>query len=386
MSEFGSFNFHWDPFAFHSDELCGHHKGYLTHLNLDGSYSGDPHTRTVDGTATTSRPSVSSRCCATASGWRSRRASRRSLRANPITDGYSGLTTCVSINTAVAARFGEHRIALQPGRRGRRLQFYVDGKPARLSTEGIDLGGHRVTGVRRQRRDGGSARLRGRDRRPHHAGVLERPQRLVHERQRLEHERRRGNHGLHPAATVGCPGCATAATSARCRPTCRTGTASLYKKFADSWRVTDDTSLFVYEPGTSTKTFTDRDWPAEQASVQGEAGAPGARVPGSSRACRWTKAREICSAVTIEDLHNNCVFDVATTGDETFAEGYLLAQELRLYGTTVRLTAAEGPSRPGRMLDRRRGGSARRARQPGDHRHGDRGAVDGGPADADRRA
>src|SRR5207244_3396969 len=50
MSEFTSFNFEWQPFAFHSDELCGHHKGSLTHLNADGSYSGDPHTRTVDGT------------------------------------------------------------------------------------------------------------------------------------------------------------------------------------------------------------------------------------------------------------------------------------------------------------------------------------------------
>ena len=40
--------------------------------------------------------------------------------------------------------------------------------------------------------------------------------------------------------------------------------AVLYKKFADSWRVTDKTSLFVYAPGTSTKTFTDRGWPAEE--------------------------------------------------------------------------------------------------------------------------
>ena len=41
------------------------------------------------------------------------------------------------------------------------------------------------------------------------------------------------------------------------------------------------------------------------------------------------RARAICKAVTIDDLHQNCVFDVATTGDETFAEGYLFAQELR---------------------------------------------------------
>src|SRR5438105_2977479 len=49
MSEFTSFNLQWVPFSFHSDELCGYHKGSLTHLNADGSYSGDPHTLTVNG-------------------------------------------------------------------------------------------------------------------------------------------------------------------------------------------------------------------------------------------------------------------------------------------------------------------------------------------------
>ena len=39
---------------------------------------------------------------------------------------------------------------------------------------------------------------------------------------------------------------------------------ALYRTFADAWRVTDETSLFEYAPGTSTKTFTDPDWPAEK--------------------------------------------------------------------------------------------------------------------------
>lgn len=52
LSEFGSVNFRWTPFAFHSDELCGHHKGRLTpDFNFHGSYTGDPHTYTVDGIA-----------------------------------------------------------------------------------------------------------------------------------------------------------------------------------------------------------------------------------------------------------------------------------------------------------------------------------------------
>jgi hypothetical protein len=62
-------------------------------------------------------------------------------------------------------------------------------------------------------------------------------------------------------------------------------------------------------------------------------------------------ARGICNAVTMKDLHENCVFDVATTGDPIFAEGYLLAQELRLYGTAVKLTVSEAPARQDRMPD-----------------------------------
>jgi hypothetical protein len=110
----------------------------------------------------------------------------------------------------------------------------------------------------------------------------------------------------------------------------------LYKKFADSWRVTDETSLFVYEPGRSTKTFTDTDWPAEKppCRLKPEFEVADVRILESMP---LDKARGVCNAVRLKDLHENCVFDVATTGDEIFAQGYVLAQELRLYGTRVQL-------------------------------------------------
>ena len=122
----------------------------------------------------------------------------------------------------------------------------------------------------------------------------------------------------------------------------------LYKKFADSWRVTDQTSLFVYAPGTSTKTFTDPDWPAEKPPCKLK---PEFQVPGVPvfEGMPIERARAVCKAVTMDDLHKNCVFDVASTGDETFAEGYLLAQELRLFGTTVQCAGDEAPIRQDRM-------------------------------------
>jgi hypothetical protein len=345
MSEFGSFNFHWEPIGFHSDELDGHHTGYLTHLNMDGSYSGDPHTRTVDGTAYDFQ--AVGEFTLLRDGERLEVQTRQSPvgTANPITDGYSGLTTCVSITTAVAVRFREHRIALQPRRK--RLQFYVDGKAARLSAEGIDLGGHRVTGfdangqmgVRLDLQDQTVVLITPMFWSAHNVaylnvsvsntGATEGVMGFIPRDSWLPRLRDGSNVGPRPANLAD-------------------RYSVLYEKFAESWRVTDGMSLFVYEPGTSTETFTDREWPGGKPPCEVR---PDLQVPGVGvfEGMPVDKAREICSAVTIDDLHNSCVFDVAATGDPTFAEGYLLAQELRLYGTAVRLTAAGGPSLPGRI-------------------------------------
>ena len=54
--------------------------------------------------------------------------------------------------------------------------------------------------------------------------------------------------------------------------------------------------------------------------------------------------------MTEKDLHENCVFDVATTGDESFAKGYLIAQELRLSGTAVQIVGDKPRTRPGESL------------------------------------
>ena len=113
--------------------------------------------------------------------------------------------------------------------------------------------------------------------------------------------------------------------------------ATLYKKFADSWRVTDETSLFVYESGDSIKTFTDEDWPPEEPPCDLK---PQFEVPGVGvlEGMSIPEAEGICRGVIDKDLFEDCVFDVATTGDETFVRGYLMAQELRLYGTKVEIT------------------------------------------------
>ena len=57
---------------------------------------------------------------------------------------YTGLTTCVSLNTAVAARVGTHRVSFQPNISGvpdpSGLQLRVDGALTTLGAQGLDLG------------------------------------------------------------------------------------------------------------------------------------------------------------------------------------------------------------------------------------------------------
>jgi hypothetical protein len=60
------------------------------------------------------------------------------------TDGYDGLTTCVSLNTAVAARVGEHRVTYEPNLSGvpdpSGLQLRIDGVLTAVGPQGRDLG------------------------------------------------------------------------------------------------------------------------------------------------------------------------------------------------------------------------------------------------------
>jgi hypothetical protein len=348
MAEFQSFNFQWHPFAFHSDELCAHHKGTLTpDLNFHGSYTGDPHTHTVDGT-TYDFQSVGE-FTLLRNGERMEVQVRQTPVAtqHPVTDSYSGLTACVSVITAVAARVGKHTIALQPGGEKKQLILFVDGKPTRLSADGLDLGGHQVApfdadgeiGVRVDYADG--------------TILIATPAFW-------------DNHDIwyinvSVSNTTADEGIMGFIPKDSWLPRLRNGTSmgpmpsslqdryvALYKAFADSWRVTDKTSLFVYPPGTSTKTFADRDWPAEKSPCRLK---PQFEIPGvkTLKGIPIAEAKRICNGIAAGDLHNNCVFDVATTGDPIFANGYRLAQELRRYGTSVQIAEDEPPSRTDRL-------------------------------------
>jgi RHS repeat-associated protein len=85
----------------------------------------------------------------------------------------------------------------------------------------------------------------------------------------------------------------------------------LYTAFAESWRISQQESLFDYLPTESTATFTRRDIP--------KVSDPLAGIDAATR----TRAEEICRAagVTDEQTVANCVLDVALTKDPSYAGG-----------------------------------------------------------------
>jgi hypothetical protein len=82
----------------------------------------------------------------------------------------------------------------------------------------------------------------------------------------------------------------------------------LYGVWGDSWRITQEESLFDYAPGESTATFTKPN-PTLPVSAQG--------LPPSVQAA----ARATCEAAGVTDQHllDTCIVDVGVTGDAGFA-------------------------------------------------------------------
>jgi hypothetical protein len=101
--------------------------------------------------------------------------------------------------------------------------------------------------------------------------------------------------------------------------------ATLYPGFADSWRVSDDTSLFDYPAGQTTATFTDRAFPS----------APTPRPADPT-------ARQACVAAGASDPTDlaDCLLDVARTGSAEFA---MTSSAIAAFTTAAAAGAAEQP-------------------------------------------
>lgn len=95
----------------------------------------------------------------------------------------------------------------------------------------------------------------------------------------------------------------------------------LYPAYADSWRVGGDSSLFTYENGQTTATFTDRTMPEKPVLP--------AQLPGFAAAERYCKSLGITDPTVIA----NCAFDLAITGQPAFAKAAYFSQAFAAGGT-----------------------------------------------------
>ena len=86
----------------------------------------------------------------------------------------------------------------------------------------------------------------------------------------------------------------------------------LYGEFGPAWRVTATSSLFDYASGESSETFVVEDFPSRPLTYD------------DLTADQLAVGEQACAEVPIAMLHRQCVFDVAVTGDPSFAETYLM--------------------------------------------------------------
>lgn len=102
----------------------------------------------------------------------------------------------------------------------------------------------------------------------------------------------------------------------------------LYPSYADSWRVTQATSLFDYQSGQNTDTFTDRTFP-DKPIVASE-------LPNRVTAEAVCRRAGITDPVALED----CIVDVGLTGDPGLARAAVTTQQLFATAGTALLTIA----------------------------------------------
>ncbi len=269
------------------------------------------------------------------------------------TDSYDNLTTCVSLNTAVAARVGEHRVTYEPNLSGvpdpSGLQLRIDGALTMLGAAGRDLGnGGRVF----ESSPSGELEVDL----PDGKTLFVTPQWWASQSKwylnvnvvnlgLLSGDAGDSTRGI--AATIAndswLPALPNGASLGPMPGSLHDRYVTLYRKFADAWRLTNKDSLFDYAPGTSTETFTMRDWPPEK---------PPCVVPNTKpvEPASEALAEAACRRVFDHNMHSDCVFDVRVTGNIDFATTYLTTQRVLADSTTISLTDDADPSQVGEWV------------------------------------
>jgi mono/diheme cytochrome c family protein len=245
----------------------------------------------------------------------------RPLGPNP----HTGLTSCVTINTAFAMRVGSNRITFQPsamGEDGSEMQLRLNGRLQNLTQEGIELNeGGRIlpsgpSGIQIEAQ-GNIVVITPGWWSSHKLWYLNIDIRHIRAKMGVMGEVLDGN--WLPALPDG--------TELGPRPKRLEDRYNvLYNNFAEAWRVTDETSLFDYAEGTSTDTFTLENWPAESSAncEVPDPNIPMVILPAIDRATAELR----CGQIRDDGRRENCIEDLIITGEVSFAETYLIADRI----------------------------------------------------------
>jgi hypothetical protein len=228
-----------------------------------------------------------------------------------------GNSKIVSINTALAVRAGDHRLAMYIHLVDSRVRLTLDGTEMPFEVgQALPFGSGLVArypdGVSIDTGDGSKVFVVGMSYRGFNLLVEPGPDRL--------------------AGTVGLMG----ANPKDSRwPALPDGSAilpypferhavyvQLYETLAPAWRVTPETSLFDYAAGESTATFTNASFPAEVDMITLADLTPAQRAAGEAA----------CAGVTDPVLYDMCVFDVGVTSDPGYGDLYETTVQLRETG------------------------------------------------------
>jgi hypothetical protein len=246
-------------------------------------------------------------------------------------DSYTKLTSCASINTAVAVRMGPHRISYQPDIYGKAspegLELRVDGKLVYFQGNEILLpsGGRIVRTAAR-----GGIQIEGLG----GAVIIVTPQWWDHYQVwhlGVDTRNTRATEGLIGVRAHGSwlPAFPDGSSLGGMPGSLSTRYQHLYVKFADAWRVDDMTTLFDYAPGLSTKYYTVPDWPAESPKSCVAPQLPGGPIKREpQKPIAKDEAAKICGDIKDKAQHVNCVKDVSITGEIGFAKAYLEGEKI----------------------------------------------------------
>ncbi len=308
----------------------------------DGHDDGDPHLTTVEGIHYEFQSAGEFTLLRDGNGLEIQTRQAPVPTAPPFTSGYTGLTSCVSLNTAVAARVGSHRVTYEPNLSGvpdpSGLQLRIDGVLTTLGAGSMALsGGGQVAsyptgGIVVDFPDGTTMNV---------TPNWWPSQSKWYLNVSVFHSS--GSEGVNGALAPGSwlPALPGGASMGPIPGTLHQRYLDLNTTFANAWRVTSATSLFDYAAGTSTATFTNTSWPPENPPcvIQGNQDPPVQPLdPGT--------AQQLCSIVTDRVRNGDCINDVMATGEAGFATIHHISEQIVTGSTRTLLDDAQTVTAP----------------------------------------